>query len=260
MFVDPEFQFLEDKIVSTSINTVGARNHVTEIEGQINVIKERMWAHHSNLLFPSLTRWMAIDRTKHVVIILNTFPPKIGISTIYSPQTIMTGKTLDWNKMCKLPFGVYAQVYEDRNISNTMRERTQGETCLGPTSNVQGTYNFILLRAGKKITCGKFAEVSSPTILMKRVSAMALAENQSEGLIFENRTVIAVDNILPDDDVNKAFREIDRNIAGVELETEHLESKPIETEPAEAIIHNNQYMPLPENNQYALLAKNDEDN
>ena len=64
MFVDPEFQFLEDKIVSTSINTVGARNHVTEVEGQINVIKERMWAHHSNLLFPSLTRWMAIDRTK----------------------------------------------------------------------------------------------------------------------------------------------------------------------------------------------------
>ena len=48
----------------------------------------------------------------------------------------------------------------------------------------------------------------------------------SEGLIFENLTGIAVDNILPDDDTNEAFREIDGNIAVVEWETEPLGSEP----------------------------------
>ena len=55
---------------------------------------------------------------------------------------------------------------------------------------------------------------------MKRVAAMALAEKQSEGLIFENRTGATVNDILPDDKANKAFDEINENITGVEWEAE----------------------------------------
>ena len=40
---------------------------------------------------------------------------------------------------------------------------------------------------------------------------------------------------------------------------EPLEAEPTDIEPTEAIIHNNQYMPLLHNNQYAPLAENDED-
>ena len=68
----------------------------------------------------------------------------------------MTGKYLDWKKSCKLHFGAYAQVHEDRNVTNTLEERAQGAICLGPTGNQQGTYNFFSLRSGKKITRGKF--------------------------------------------------------------------------------------------------------
>ena len=32
MFVDPEFQFLEEKVVSTALNTTGARDDVLEVE------------------------------------------------------------------------------------------------------------------------------------------------------------------------------------------------------------------------------------
>ena len=56
----------------------------------------------------------------------------------------MTGKALDWKKSRKLQFGAYAQVHEDRNVTNTLEERTQGEIHLGPTGNLQGTYNFII--------------------------------------------------------------------------------------------------------------------
>ena len=84
-----------------------------------------MQAHHANLPFPSFTRFMTIELAEHVVIFLNAFPPKSGLSKTYSPHTIITGKTLDWKKSCKLHFGAYAQVHEDRNVTNTLKERTQ---------------------------------------------------------------------------------------------------------------------------------------
>ena len=65
MFVDPEFNSLEEKLVRTTMNTTGARDHVTEVERQIQVIKERMRAHHTNLPFPNFTRSMTIDLPKH---------------------------------------------------------------------------------------------------------------------------------------------------------------------------------------------------
>ena len=111
----------------------------------------------------------------------------------------MTGKTLDWKKSCKLHFDAYAQVHEDRNVTNTLEERTQGAICLGPTGNLQGTYNFFSLRSEKKTTRGKFTELPTPTIVMKCVAAMALAKKQKKGPIFENRTGATVNDILPNE-------------------------------------------------------------
>ena len=62
----------------------------------------------------------------------------------------MIEKTLDWKKICKLHFGAYAQVHKDRNVTNTLEERTQGAIYLGPTGNPQGTYNFFSLQSEKK--------------------------------------------------------------------------------------------------------------
>ena len=57
-------------------------------------------------------------------------------------------------------------------------------------------------------------------IFMKRVAAMALAEKQNEGFIFENRTGATVNDILPDDEANEAFEKIDGNITVVDWEAE----------------------------------------
>ena len=104
-----------------------------------------MRAHHANLTFPNFTRRITIELTKHVVMFLNDLPPKSRLSTAYIPRTIMTGKALDWKKICKFHFGAYAQVREDRNVTNTLQESTQGAICLGPTGNLQGTYKFFSL-------------------------------------------------------------------------------------------------------------------
>ena len=109
-----------------------------------------MRAHHTNLPFPIFTRRMTVELAKHVVIFLNAFPPKSVLSKTYSPCTIMTDKSLDCKKSCKLHFGAYAQVHEDRNVTNMLEERTQGAICLGPTCNQQGTYNVFRYALGKK--------------------------------------------------------------------------------------------------------------
>ena len=128
----------------------------------------------------------------------------------------MTGKKLDLKKSCKLHFGAYAQVHKDRNVTNTLEERTQGAICLGPTGNLQGAYNFFSLRSGKKLPAENSHNCPPPTIVMKTVAEMSLAKKQNEGLIFENCTGATVNNILPDDKANEAFDKIDGNITGVQ--------------------------------------------
>ena len=81
---------------------------------------------------------------------------------------------------------------------------------------------------------------------MKHVAAMDLAEKQNEGLIFENRTGATVNDILPDDEANEAFDEINGNITGVEWDAE--------TEIQEPATH----IPQINNNQYAVLADKEE--
>ena len=97
------------------------------------MIREQMRAHLTNLPFPRFTQGMAIDISTNIIMLLNKFPPNIVLSTSYILWTIKTGKTLNWKKMCKLSFGAYAQLHEDRNITNTMIEWTKGAICLVPT-------------------------------------------------------------------------------------------------------------------------------
>ena len=146
------------------------------MERKIQVIKERMQAHHANLPFPSFTSRMSIELDKNVVMLLNDFPPKRELSTAYSAHTIMTGKDLDLKRSFKLHFGAYAQVHEDRNVMNKLEESTQGAIYLGATGNLQRTDNLFLLCTVRKINRGKFTEVPTPMIAMKRLTEMALAK------------------------------------------------------------------------------------
>ena len=64
------------------------------------------------------------------------FPPKSGLSKTYIPHIIMTGKSLDWKKICKLHFGAYKQVHEGRNVTNMLEERTKGAICLAHMQSI----------------------------------------------------------------------------------------------------------------------------
>jgi hypothetical protein len=100
----------------------------------------------------------------------------------------MTGTTLDFNKYCEIPFGADAEVHEERNITNTMDARTQPDICLGPTANFQGSYKFLLLQTGKRITRKQFKELPMPSSIIKRVEAMAIKEKQDKTITFYDRS------------------------------------------------------------------------
>jgi hypothetical protein len=61
---------------------------------------------------------------------------------------IMGAQVLDSNLICKVPFCAYAQVHDDNDITNTMKQRTTGGINLGP-SNMRGEYRFLSLETGE---------------------------------------------------------------------------------------------------------------
>jgi hypothetical protein len=180
--MDREFECLRLELLThgVNLNTTAASEHVPDIEWQIRLIKERTRALRSTLPFKNIPRRIIIEMLANVVLCINAFPPASGVSKTYSPRTIMTGTALDFNKHCQIPFGVYVEVHEDRNITHTMSERTQPAICLGPTANFQGSYKFLSLRTGKRITRKQLKELPMPDSIIKRVEAMAEREQQNK--------------------------------------------------------------------------------
>ena len=88
---------------------------------------------------------MVISLAKMVVLWLNNFPPKGGTSHVYSLRQIVLGMKLDIQKHCCIKFGAYAQVLHNRQITNTMEERSTGGICMGPVDNGSGGVSFLNL-------------------------------------------------------------------------------------------------------------------
>ena len=74
---------------------------------------------------------------------------------------------------------------------------------------------------------------------------MALAKKHNKGMIFENRTGATVNDIFPNDEANEEFKQIDRNITGVDWKAEI-------QDPAA-------HMTKLNSNQYAALAGEEDD-
>jgi len=88
--------------------------------------------------------------------------------------------------VCQIPFGAYAQVQNDREITNTMRSRTTGAISLGATENTQGTYRFFNLSTGELIVRRKWTELPIPQEVIMRLQDMTYAElDQNSKVSFE---------------------------------------------------------------------------
>jgi hypothetical protein len=125
---------------------------------------------YNSLPYERIPRNMMIELVNHGNFWLDSFLKHDGISKRLSPRIIITSRTIDYKKHCKLEFGEYCQTHEQHN--NTMNPRTVGAIALHPTVNEQGTYLFLNLNTGKIIARNQWTVLPMPDNVMTHVNQM----------------------------------------------------------------------------------------
>ena len=74
----------------------------------------------------------------------------------------MMGTQLNYATDCHLAFGSYVQAHEEPNPTNRQAPRMVGAICIGPSGNIQGSYEFLNLRTTKKITRQSWTPLPMP--------------------------------------------------------------------------------------------------
>ena len=178
LHVDPEFECLQQEmeINEIKVNLTAAEEHQSDIERLFRVIKEQFRAISHRCPFAMWPKIMIICGASEAVKWLNTFPPAGGISTTYSPCTIITGKPVDYDKHCHIRFGSYVQAITQNEPTNTPKERTIDSIFLRTLDNIQGGYEVMNLKTGKPITRHHVVELPTPPAVIKRVEQLAAHE------------------------------------------------------------------------------------
>jgi len=167
--MDMEFEKLKPLMPHVALNTTAAQEHVGEIEQKIRVIKERARGTFNTMPYKKLPKMMVIELLHFCVMWMNSFPVKLGISKKWSPRELVSRTKLDAKLHCRAPFGSYCEMHIDPDITNTLEPRTNRAICMGPTGNLQGSYKFLSLATGKKVTLRKFTEMTVTDRVIKKV-------------------------------------------------------------------------------------------
>ena len=171
VLMDNEFEKLRNLVPVLAVNTTAAKEHVPEVERRIRLIKERSRGILNTLPFKKMPQNMLVELIYHVVLWLNAFPTKSGVSETLSPREIVMRHTLDFKKHCKAVFGSYCETHDEPAPTNTMVSRSTPAIVLGLTGNLQGTYKFFNLETGKKIKRRQFTPYPMPDTVIKKVEA-----------------------------------------------------------------------------------------
>jgi hypothetical protein len=140
--MDGEFERIKNLMRTVECNPKVAKKHVSEAERTIQTIKERTCGLITTLPFCYIPRRMKIEFIYFIVLWLNTFLVKMGVSVTYSPRELLVRWRLDYKKHCRVLPGTYCEVHNKPVPSNTMRAITHEAIALGPTDNLQGSANF----------------------------------------------------------------------------------------------------------------------
>ena len=164
-----------------------------------------------------------------VVLWLNAFPAKSGISATYSPQELLVCWKLDYKKHCRVLPGTYCGTYDEPVPSNSMTPHTHECIACGPTGNLQGSIKFYCLTTGRILKRRSFMAMPMPDRVIKRVNTIGLQEKQGRTFRFTNRSKEPYEwtDSVPEDDPNfqglleddeAPFPDISAELPGVPLE------------------------------------------
>jgi hypothetical protein len=173
---DGELQPLMEDVqdnMDITFNFAPAGEHVPEAERNNRTIQERFRTQFHRLPYKAIPANMIKTLAMHVTHQLNLFPVKGGASKYYSPQQLMGGPPLDFNKHCQIPFGAYVQANEEPSPLNTPHARTLDAIYLRPMSNIQGGHELMNLHNGYKITRPRVTELPVTPLVIAAVESLA---------------------------------------------------------------------------------------
>jgi len=179
MHCDQEFKKVMDEIadnLDVQMNYTTTDEHVPEAERNNRTIQERYRSAYHNMPFKVIPKVMI----KHLAMVscdqLNMFPAKGGVSPYLSPHVILTGRAIDYEKHCKIPFGAYVQANNQSLPTNTNAPRTIDCIYLRPTNNKQGGHELMDLASGRVITRPRVIEIPITQVVINAVEKMAIKQ------------------------------------------------------------------------------------
>ncbi len=149
---------------------------------------------------------------------MNSFPVRSGISEKWGTHELVSRTKLDAKLHCRALFGSYCETHEDPDITNTLDPRTKWGICMGPTGNLQGSYKFLSLSTGKKVSQRKFTEMPITALVIKKVEEMAVKDGAVNGTLFKKRK--GVEYVLDNEDEYETLMEPDEPSPYPDIPTE----------------------------------------
>ncbi len=243
ILMDREFKKSKDLMPLVVCNMTAAKEHVIKAEQTIRTIKEQVHGLLGMLLFLHIPRRMKIKFIYFMVLWLNAFPVKNGISAVHLPRELLVCWRLDYNKHCQVLPGTYCKVHNKPLLSNTMMLRTHEAVAVGPTGNLQESAKFYSLDTGWIIKRRLITPLPMLDQVIEHVNAIGLCKQQGHTFRFLSNWQLApfewMDSIPEDDDKfqglleeeEAAFPNISAKLPGVELKAEEAAYQMVEDEP-----------------------------
>jgi hypothetical protein len=244
ILMDGEFEKIKSLMPTVECNTTAAKEHVSEAERTIRMAKERIHGLLATLPFSHVPKQMKIEFVYFVILWLNAFLVKSGISQTISLQKLLMRWRLDYKKHCRVQPGTYCEVHDEPVPTNTMAWRSHEAIALGPTGNLQGSVKFYCINTGRELKCRSFTPMPMPDRVIKQVNKIVEREGQGRTFRFLNQKKQAyewTDEVPEDDDdfqglledeVEAApYPDISAELPGVELDEEEREFQTILDEP-----------------------------
>ena len=102
----------------------------------------------TTLPFTHLPRRMKIEFIYFMVLWMNAFLVKSGISQTFLPRELLIRWWLNYKKHCRVMSGTYCEVHDEPVPTNTKVARMHEAIALGPTGNLQGSVKFYCIHTG----------------------------------------------------------------------------------------------------------------
>ena len=125
---------------------------------------------------------------------MNSFPGNHGASSHYSPNTIVTKNTIDYNKHCKHKFGEYVQAHHKNKNTSHMTELTIDFIYLRPNNNAQGGHVVMNLCTGQRLSRNRVTRISMTSLVKKIVEKMVTDQGIAR-IKFTNKTGVELPNV-----------------------------------------------------------------